>query len=214
MIDWRSILVEGTYRLLDQGARTMVSNIGKDSRPSSPNNPTQPPSTSCHFCEVHKNIVIANGYVRGLLPKLNPDGSIPAGLGGTMAQARDHVDQSLTELPQIIGLSPTIDESCMKLQAILPGLFISLMDVSSRQQLEDISARMNEAETIAYSIPEALYRREAPKLKSPMIIENSPLTDEDRELLKELRSLRLGDKSKAEVAADLERMLMRKDEDE
>lgn len=121
--------------------------------------PTEEPK-ACSPCLIHQHVVLARGYIEGLHSRLHPDGTVPEGLGGTIAQSRTHLQDAMNEIPGIMGASPLIDTACRELSSLLPDIHTRLSYVHNMEEWDIVLGKLKTAENVAYAIPEALYRRE------------------------------------------------------
>lgn len=151
----------------------------------------------CIYCSVHKHVVLAHGYVSGLVERVSADGSVPAGLGGTIEMARVELRASMAEIVHITGTSPAVDTACRQLSNSLPEILARLDHVKSREEWLLVNDQLAEAEKVAYLIPEAIFRREEAKP-----VENSQqvviLGREEAEILDQLAKVRRGEISQAD----------------
>lgn len=150
--------------------------------------------SDCVTCTIYQEVALARAYVGDLRTKVLADGMIPKGLGGTLAQAQTHIDTAQAQLPKVLGLNPEIDAACMKLGQMLPDISTRLIWVENGPALDHINLLLTQAGTIAYSIPEAMYRVKE-LIPSETILTAEIITPEDKELLQFLRDLRSGEGS-------------------
>lgn len=209
-MDFYSLAIEGGYRILEHLVKNGGINLFTGPKTDSPQEPQEPESTGCYVCKVHEHISVANSLVQGLSKRLNPDGSIPSGLGGTLKIAQDHINEASEEIPHIMMIqNDKLQQACMKLAPMLVGLSIDLNFVSSRQELEAIAVQTQLAEDIAYAVPEAVYRREPPKQEEVRTI---TLSKSDAEILEAVRKIRENGHSKAESVEELNKLLFQDEE--
>lgn len=185
-------------------AKTWISEI----RVRKPVSPTKPESSGCTVCMIHQHVVLAHGYIEGLKSRLNPDGTIPAGLGGTIEMAREHVHEAMLEIPEIVGSHPTIDRACSSLTDLLPGIAVSLEDLRTQADWDYVLTQLQIAKDVAYSIPETIYRRdtnlptETPESQTVVILSQS-----DKDLLETIRKAKAGEISGPDAKAHIAELL-------
>ncbi|MDP3893906.1 MAG: hypothetical protein Q8Q44_21910 [Nocardioides sp.] len=171
--------------------------------------PVSPPEQKqgCNTCMIHQHVVLARGYVEGIYSRLNKDGSVPAGLGGTIPQARQHIKEAMMEIPSVMGTHPMIDVACKQLGEILPDVYARLENVQSKEEWELILGKLKLAENAAYSIPEAIYRREYPKPEdtTETIVLLKP---EEKEVLSLIGQAKRGEIPASEARAKLAKILL------
>lgn len=158
----------------------------------------------CKTCFIYQHVALASAYMRDLHSRLNPDGSIPAGLGGTIKLSQSHLKDTMTEIPDVIGAHPTIDAACRRLADILPTLASRMNNIRDEDDWKFILRQMEIAEDAAYSIPESMYRREPAKdtaADSVVVV----LSAKDKAMLDIVKSAREGkitrDEAKAQVSS-------------
>lgn len=170
--------------------------------------PAQVETKSCIVCQIHQHVVMANGYIRGIHSRLNEDGSVPLGLGGTIPQAREHLHDAMMEIPTVMGAHPSIDMACKRLSTLLPEIDQGLEHVATREDWELLLLKLEMAEDAAYSIPETVYRRdiqvptEEPDPEKIVILSSS-----DKELLDLLKAMREGKLSRDQSREALDKLL-------
>lgn len=164
--------------------------------------PESEPDTGCHTCEIHQHIVLAAGYMEGLYTRLNADKSIPAGLGGTIPLATSHLRDAMLEFPEVVGAHPAIDSACKQLSDIIPPLMARMENIKSDEDWTYILNKMSLAKDAAYSIPEAMYRREpnhTPEQEQIVVI----LSPDEKKMLDILKESREGVITKDEAKKQL-----------
>ena len=120
--------------------------------------------------------------MEGLSTRLEPDGSVPPGLGGSIEQARQHLREAMTEIPEVMGAHPSIDVACRQLADILPATLARMTKIEGKSEWQVILTDLKHAENVAYAIPEAMYRRNKPVMpKDEQVI--VVLTPEQKEIL-------------------------------
>lgn len=174
-----------------------ITNI-QFNKPASPQDDPKP----CTVCLIHQHVVLARGYIEGLRTRLNPDGSVPAGLGGTIKQAQDHLKEAMMEIPSVVGAHPSIDTACQKLTELLPDCVARLEYIKGLDEWDIVLSKLKMAEDVAYAIPEALYRREpaqTPGSKDTIVV----LKADEKELLDLLTKVRKNEISEEEAKVGL-----------
>lgn len=207
--DLRLIAIEGGYRLAQYAITTWIENLGSKPKTDSQGAPSKHGEPGCTTCEIHKNVALANSYVQGCYRNLNPDGSVPAGLGGTLALARNHIDMAMGEIPQILGLNDRMDQALLELGKELPGLQIALINIDGRQEWDLVASRMQNAEILAYRVPEIMYRRSQPEVTPQSTPESSSDDATVHELSALVRKVREGELPPQEALEKLNEMFIR-----
>lgn len=190
MADFRRQIVGNGIDIAIRIGREWLDNGGLRKKPVSVPSITVQESSGCITCSIYQEVALARAYVIDLQGKLLPDGSIPAGLGGTMHQAQTHVDVAMMQIPKVMGVHPTIDRACGQLSECLPDIYTRLEYVRGRDDLSTLALKLEHAGKVAYSIPEAMYRREEIAAPAQSAIYAEVLTPEDREVLDFIRDLR------------------------
>lgn len=159
----------------------------------------------CHTCMIHQHVVLARGYIEGTYSRLNPDGSVPAGLGGSIVMAREHLVDAMVEIPEVIGAHPAIDSACKRLTELLPEILARSENIGTDQEWQLILTQLRQAESVAYTIPETVYRREPVKDKeSDDII--VVLSRADKEMLDLITQRREGKITEEQLKAQLSKL--------
>ena len=155
----REIVIETLTRVSTHFAQQGITALASPKRGVSPT--TDSPSTSgtCITCSIYQEVSLARWYIMDLTSLCNPDGSIPSGLGGTLRNAKEHIDTASDQLPKVMGLNPRIDQACEKLIILLPTISAKLEFVSGKTELDELTVLSQEATRYAYMIPESVYRR-------------------------------------------------------
>lgn len=164
--------------------------------------------SSCTPCTIHQHLVLAHAYVRNLHIHLNADGSIPAGLGGTIQQARDHIHEASLEIPQVVGTHPTIDAACNTLASLLPDIYTRLQNIQSKEQWDEVLDLLAFAEDVSYDIPATVFRRDLtqpePEFSQDVV---AIIGESDRDLLNTIKKVRTGEMTRQEAVSYLGSLL-------
>lgn len=194
------IRIKAVSGALDLAFRWIEGKIGSVDFSKAPSH--QAPDKPCTTCLIHQHVVLARGYIEGLRSRLNSDGSVPAGLGGTIPQAQDHLKEAMMEIPTVVGAHPAIDAACKKLSELLPDIMARLEYVNGVDEWDIVLEKLKLAEDVAYTIPETMYRREPvhqETTKDTIVV----LKPEQKELLDLVSSIHNGELTDEEATTKL-----------
>lgn len=130
---------------------------------NSPKLPETPPpseTTECVACTAHLELGLAYVYLKGLAARCQPDQPVPAGLGGTLNQARQHVGNTIAQIPEIMSITPETARVGTELANSLPNIEQRLSNVKNGAEVIALRDDLERALDTAYKIPEAVYRRD------------------------------------------------------